>query len=204
MYDSNWWRNVENNLPIGAHVMPIILYADATLCDHLGKTSRHPIFMILGNIPLARRNKTDAKILLGYIPNLEHHSLPEKKSAQFCSASRNLFHSALATILRPLRIISNTGIHLYVNGNLGWFYPHLALIIADWPEACTMCATYSSPNSLHPCHFCLVDRNAMNNVHINKEDIIIRNENDVKDALHHGNSKQISVHYVRNALWKRP
>jgi hypothetical protein len=130
--------------------------------------------------------------------------LPEKKSAQFRSASRNLFHSAFATILRPLRIISNTGIHLYVNGNLGWFYPHLALIIADWPEACTMCATYSSPNSLHPCHFCLVDRNAMNNVHINKEDIIIRNENDVKDALHHGNSKQISVHYVRNALWKRP
>ena len=44
----------------------------------------------------------------------------------------------------------------------------------------------------------------MNNVHINKEDIIIRNENDVKDALRHGNNKQISVHYVRNALWKRP
>lgn len=39
MCDSNWWRNVEKNLPIGAHVMPIILYADATLCDHLGKTS---------------------------------------------------------------------------------------------------------------------------------------------------------------------
>ncbi|CAG8697629.1 12597_t:CDS:2, partial [Funneliformis caledonium] len=27
MYDSNWWRNVEQNLPIRAHVMPIILYA---------------------------------------------------------------------------------------------------------------------------------------------------------------------------------
>jgi hypothetical protein len=121
MYDSNWWRNVESNLPIGACVMPIILYADATLCDHLGKTSRHPIFMTLGNIPLARRNKTDAKILLGYIPSLEHHSLSEKQSPQFRSASRNLFHHALAEILRPLRILSNTGIHLYVNSDLKWF-----------------------------------------------------------------------------------
>ncbi|CAG8797546.1 6300_t:CDS:1, partial [Racocetra fulgida] len=70
IYDSDWWRNVEQNLPFGAHVMPIILYSDATLCDHLGKTSRHPVFMTLGNIPLNRRNKVDAKILLGYIPNL--------------------------------------------------------------------------------------------------------------------------------------
>ena len=83
MYDSNWWENVERNFPIGAHVMPIILYADATLCDHLGKTSRHPIFMTLGNIPLARHNKTDVKILLGYIPSLEHCSLSEKQSVQF-------------------------------------------------------------------------------------------------------------------------
>ena len=184
--------------------MPIILYADATLCDHLGKTSRHPIFMTLGNIPLDRWNKTDAKILLGYIPSLEHHSLSEKQSPQFRSASRNLFHYALAEILWLLRIISNTGIHLYVNSNLKWFYPHLALIIADWPEACAMYTTYGSPNSLHLCHFCLVDRNAMNNVHIKNEDIIIRNENDTRNALRQGNSKQISVHYIRNALWKRP
>ncbi|CAB4421733.1 unnamed protein product [Rhizophagus irregularis] len=149
-------------------------------------------------------DSTDAKILLGYIPSLEYHSLSEKQSAQFRSASRNLFHCALATILRPLRVISNTGIHLYVNGNLKWFYPYLALIIADWPEACAMCTIYGSPNSLHPCHFCLIDRNAMNNVHIKQEDIIIRNEHNIKDALRYGNGKQISVHYIRNALWKRP
>src|SRR5687767_7298917 len=142
MYDSDWWRNVEQNLPIGAHVIPIILYADATLCDHLGKTSRHPVFMTLGNIPLARRNKIDAKILLGYIPSLEYHSTSEKQSAQYRSAARELFHHALATILRPLRVLSHTGIYLYVNRNLKWFYPFLALIISDWPEACAMGAIY--------------------------------------------------------------
>ena len=37
--NSNWWKNVKQEIPIGAHAMPIILYADATLCDHLGKIS---------------------------------------------------------------------------------------------------------------------------------------------------------------------
>ncbi|CAG8726999.1 11821_t:CDS:1, partial [Scutellospora calospora] len=68
MCDSNWWRNIEQNIPLGAHVMPIILYSDATLCDYLGKASRHPVFMTLENILLAHRNKVDTKILLGYIP----------------------------------------------------------------------------------------------------------------------------------------
>ncbi|RIB26737.1 hypothetical protein C2G38_2029966 [Gigaspora rosea] len=58
MYNSDWCQNIEQNIPIGAYVMPIILYSDATLCDHLGKTSRHPAFMMLGNIPLARHNKS--------------------------------------------------------------------------------------------------------------------------------------------------
>jgi hypothetical protein len=160
--------------------------------------------MTLGNIPLDRRNKVDAKILLGYIPSLDHHSTSEKQSTKYRSAARELFHCALAAILRPLRILSDTGIHLYVNGSLKWFYPFLALIISDWPEACAMGAVYGSSNSLHPCHFCLVDRNEMNNVHIEKKDIVIRNESNTKDFLRQGKGKQISVYYVRNALWKRP
>ncbi|PKC03471.1 hypothetical protein RhiirA5_503415 [Rhizophagus irregularis] len=138
---------------------------NSTLCDHLRKTSRHPIFMTLGNIPLARHNKIDAKILLGYIPNLESYNVSEKQSTKFRIAIRKLFHHALATLLKPLKIISNTGIHLYVNDSIRWFYPLLALIISDWPEACTMCNVYGTSNSLHPCHFCLVDHNAMNDVY---------------------------------------
>ena len=81
-----------------------------------------------------------------------------------------------------------------------WFYPYLAFIIADWPEACMMCGVYDSPNSLHPCHFCLVERNMINDVHITKEDIHIRNENDTKNALRYGKDKEISVYNIRNAL----
>ncbi|CAG8526684.1 11699_t:CDS:1 [Cetraspora pellucida] len=173
MYDSDWWKNVEQNILIGAYVMPIILYSDATLCDHLGKTSRHPVFMTLGNIPLNHHNKIDAKILLGYIPSLEYNSTSQKQSSQFRSATRKLFHRMFAAMLRPLRSLSNTGIHLYVNESLKWFYPHLALIISDWPEACMLYATYGLPNSLHPCHFCLVDCDEMNNIYLKKEKIVI-------------------------------
>ncbi|CAG8792058.1 32809_t:CDS:2, partial [Gigaspora margarita] len=198
------WKNIEQNIPIGSYVIPIIFYSDATLCDHLGKTSRYPVFMILGNIPLARHNKTDAKILLGYVPNLEYNSTSEKQSAKFRSARRKLFYYMLAAMLRPLRSLNNTGVHLYINGSLKWFYPYLAFIISDWPEACLMSATYGSPSSLHPCYFCLLDHNAINNVHLEKENIIICNENTTKNFLRQGNSKQISVHHLRNALWKRP
>src|SRR6266496_4022805 len=103
--------------------------------------------MILGNIPLSHRNKIDAKILLGYLPSLEYSSMHEKRSTEFHLASLKVFHFALATILRPLRYFSKSGIHLYVNNNLEWFYPFLALVIADWPEGCAMCGIYGSPTA---------------------------------------------------------
>ncbi|CAG8805873.1 11120_t:CDS:1, partial [Racocetra fulgida] len=63
---------------------------------------------------------------------------------EFRLASRKLFHYAFAAILRPLRSLSYSGIHLYVNDSLKWFFPYLAAIISDWPEACGICATYGS------------------------------------------------------------
>ncbi|CAG8831657.1 3854_t:CDS:2, partial [Gigaspora margarita] len=91
MFDSNWWKNVEQNIPIGAHVMPIIIYSDATQCNRLDKTSKHPVFIILGNIPLTRRNKVDTKVLLDYIPSLEHHSTSENILPNFEQQHINFF-----------------------------------------------------------------------------------------------------------------
>jgi hypothetical protein len=44
----------------------------------------------------------------------------------------------------------------------------------------------------------------MNDVHINEENIKIRNEDDTKAILRHSNGQQISVYNIRSALWKRP
>ncbi|RHZ77435.1 hypothetical protein Glove_32g17 [Diversispora epigaea] len=56
---------------------------DATTTDTLGKSSLHPIYVSFGNIPTWRRNKEDAKQLLGYLPILSAKNEKEKKSSEF-------------------------------------------------------------------------------------------------------------------------
>src|SRR5438270_4091664 len=62
-----WWKNTEGSLPTGAKLLSLILYSDATTTDTLGKSQLHPIYLSIGNIPTWRRNKPDAKQLLGYL-----------------------------------------------------------------------------------------------------------------------------------------
>jgi hypothetical protein len=56
---------------LGAKLLSIILYSDATTTDSLGKNQLHPIYISIGNIPTWHRNKPDAKQLLGYLPILK-------------------------------------------------------------------------------------------------------------------------------------
>ena len=49
-YNGDWWKRVQNSLPRDAKVLSIILYSDTITCDHLGKTSKHSIYLTLGNI----------------------------------------------------------------------------------------------------------------------------------------------------------
>ncbi|RHZ88705.1 hypothetical protein Glove_21g36 [Diversispora epigaea] len=59
----NWWKRAERSISNHANILSIILYSDATTTDTLGKSSLHPIYVSLGNIPTWRRNKEDAKQL---------------------------------------------------------------------------------------------------------------------------------------------
>ena len=77
-YTEMWWERVQESLPEDAKVSSIILYSDATTCDHLGKTSKHPIYLTLDNIVSWCRNKPNAKVLLGYLLILKVKSIPKK------------------------------------------------------------------------------------------------------------------------------
>ena len=61
-YNGEWWERVQKSLPAESKILSIILYSDATTCDHLGKSSEHPIYLTLGNIISWRRNKPDTKV----------------------------------------------------------------------------------------------------------------------------------------------
>ncbi|RIB04991.1 hypothetical protein C2G38_635935 [Gigaspora rosea] len=65
IYNANWWKKTEQNLPFSSKLLALILYSDGTTCDVLGKTSCHPLFITLGNIPKDVIKKMQ-KLLLDY------------------------------------------------------------------------------------------------------------------------------------------
>ena len=100
-----WWKVTQESLPSGARLLSIILYSDATTTDTLGKSQLHPIYVSLGNIPIWRRNKSDAKQLLGYLPILENANK---------NLVREIFHKCLRYLLEPIILLEN-GVNLFIN-----------------------------------------------------------------------------------------
>lgn len=180
--------------------MSIILYSDATTLDTLGKSSLHPIYISLGNIPTWRRNKEDAKQLLGYLPILSAKDESEKKSSQFKKLVRETFHNTLKFLLEPL-FEGDNGIDFKVNGDTIWFFPRISMIICDWPEACTFSLTYKSTNSKYPCHFCLVPRDNLANTNLN---IILRNHENMIEYYNNDTENSASLEPVYNYFWDIP
>ncbi|GES75413.1 hypothetical protein GLOIN_2v1783703 [Rhizophagus clarus] len=164
-----WWKTTQESLPTGSKLLSIILYSDATTTDTLGKSQLHPIYITLGNIPIWRRNKQDAKQLLGYLPILE-------------AANKDLvcdtFHKSLRHLLEPI-ILLKDGIDLFINNENTWFYSRVSTIIADWPEAASFCLVYKSSNSNLPCHSCLVKRENLANIDLSVNDVILRTHDEM-------------------------
>src|ERR1700739_4601823 len=98
---------------LGPWVTYLISRRGPTTTDTLGKSQLHPIYVSLGNIPIWRRNKVDAKQLLGYLPILK-------------AAGKDLvcevFHKSLRHLLEPIILLEN-GVDLFVNNEKIWFYP---------------------------------------------------------------------------------
>ena len=94
-FESNWWYITENKIPVDNKLLSIIIYADSTTCDHLGKTSEHPIYISLENIPNWQRNKPNAKVLVGYLPKLKAKDNTTRNSESFRRLQRLVFQRCL-------------------------------------------------------------------------------------------------------------
>ena len=198
-----WWKTTEDTLPTGARLLSLILYSDATTTDTLGKNQLHPIYLSLGNIPTWRRNKQDAKKLLGYLPILKAANNTEKKSSIFKNLVRETFHKSLKLLLNPI-ISLKTGVDLLINDKSTWFYPRISVIIADWPEASTFCLTYKSSNSKLPCHFCLVTRDNLANINLLSSDTEPRTHQNMRNYFEENNEKSVCIESVYNFFWNMP
>ncbi|RHZ68623.1 hypothetical protein Glove_294g75 [Diversispora epigaea] len=195
----NWWKQAERSISNHTNILSIILYSDATTTDTLGKSSLHPIYVSLRNIPTWRRNKEDTKQLLGYLPILSAKNEKEKKSSEFKELARETFYNSIKFLLDPL--FQGDGVDFNIDDKDIWFFPRISTIICDWPEACTFSLTYKSANSNYPCHFCLVQREDL--IDIRKE-VILRNHVNMKEYFDSNTSNLAGLEQVNNYFWSIP
>jgi hypothetical protein len=204
-YNGQWWERVQISIPNEAKVLSIILYSDATTCDHLGKISEHPIYLTLGNIPSYIRNRPDSKVLLGYIPQLKAKSIFQKRSKSFRLAKRTLYQYSLDILTKPLLDYKDTGFDLQMdNGAELWCFPFISAMLGDLPENAALTLTFNSVNCKYPCHKCLVENDELNNITLNNDQIVLRTPENMDDYVNRGIANQYSLHNTKNIFWKYP
>ena len=163
-FGSNWWNITEKEIHIDNNLLSIIIYADATTCDHLGKTSEHPIYISLGNIPSWLRNKSHAKVLVGYLPKLKAKDNTTRNSKSLRKLQRQVFQRCLNILLSP--ILNQSDMYFVVKNEIHAFTPKISVILADMVEAGAFTATYLPSTSKRPCCYCLIDNNDLNNMEL--------------------------------------
>ena len=196
-YNSNWWKREESALLPGQHLLSLIIYSDATTLDRMGKSSGHPIFLSLGNIPNHQRNKPESKALIGYLPILKAKDSKTKNSDNFRKLQREVFHKCMSILLKP--IIEGPELHFVIRGRIITFIPRISTIIADMLEANKFANVYQPASSAKPCAKCLVSRDDLNNTNLTS--IILRTPNTMKQAINNGNDLSYSIHPETNAFW---
>lgn len=196
-FESDWWRITESKIPLDNNLLSIIIYADSTTCDHLGKTSEHPIYVSLGNIPNWQRNKPDSKVLVGYLPKLKAKDNVTKNSEAFRRLQRQVFQRCLQILLSP--ILNQNDMYFVVKNEIQPFTPKISVILADLAEAATFTATYLPSTSKRPCCFCLINNNDLNNMALT--DVELRTPEKMKEAIE-TNPNEFSIHADFNFFWK--
>ena len=197
-YKSEWWNVTEKDIPIDNRLLSIMIYADSTTCDHLGKTSEHPIYISLGNIPNWMRNKPTSKVLVGYLPKLKARDNATKNSETFRRLQRQVFQRCLRILLSP--ILNKTDMYFVVKNEVHPFTPKISVIIADMAEAATFTATYLPSTSKRPCCFCLISNEDLNNMALTN--VILRTPENMKEAIDADQANEFSIHADFNFFWK--
>ena len=122
---------IQQKLPPGATIAPIILASDKTkLSQHSGDKTAWPIYLTLGNITssVRRQPSQNTAVLLGY--------LPVTKLMCF-NKDHTLFHQCMAELLKPLIQAGTDGVKMLCpDGHIRWIFPLLAAYVADHPEQC--------------------------------------------------------------------
>jgi hypothetical protein len=198
MNTGDWWWDTQDQLPAGATIVPVICASDKThLTNFSGDQHAWPLYLTIGNIQkdIRRTPKKRAWILVGLIP------CPPKGAKNTDEA----WHSAVGTVLSPLRNLDITGPGLKWNCADGFqrqCYPLLAAWVGDYPEqvliaqvsygSCPMCEIpKGAPMGHSTCR--ALDNSRDQHVY---SELLDEPNIDVLHTLH--------VHPIRNQFWQFP
>ncbi|KAJ7623111.1 hypothetical protein DFH06DRAFT_1446810 [Mycena polygramma] len=151
MWTAEWWWEIQELLPPGATLAPIIIATDKTQLPRFsGDKQAWPVYLTLSNIPKETHRTPSARatVLIGYIPvtKLEIFS-----KANRSDVAHQLFHDCMRVLLEPLRAAGEDGVKMdCADGFVRMIFPILSAYIADYPEQCLVacCRENACPRCL--------------------------------------------------------
>jgi len=192
-------RNRDDSSPFN-HLLSIILYSDVTTFDGLGKTSGHPVFLTLGNLPNWVQNLPEAKVLLGVLPKVQDSGIKPPMSFE----AYNVKSIINALILCSDLCWKNPMHYILELRTADDFCSTHIIFIADMLEDDEVTATYKSSRCKMPCHTCMVSQSDLNNMNIVLENMLSRTSENMQEVIRNGQEKDFSVHSTKNAFWRFP
>ncbi|KAG8918464.1 hypothetical protein FRC02_002356 [Tulasnella sp. 418] len=137
MWNSDWWWETQEKLPLGATVIPVILASNKTaLTNFSGNKIAYPLYLTIGNLakPYWRQPSLRGTVLLGYLPV---PSLACCSSKTRSAKNYEVFHRCMQKILELMKSAGRKGKPmLYADKKIWRGYPIVAAYVADQPEQC--------------------------------------------------------------------
>ncbi|KAJ6605711.1 hypothetical protein B0H10DRAFT_1922683 [Mycena sp. CBHHK59/15] len=112
MWTADWWWNIQELLPEGSTLAPIIISFDKTqLTRFSGDKQAWPVYLTIGNIDKETRRTPSAcaTVLLGYIPVSKLEIFSKGKRS---GVNHQLFHDCMKVILEPLKVVGKDGVQM--------------------------------------------------------------------------------------------
>src|SRR5271170_4508665 len=113
----------------------------------------------------------------------------------FSKIAKTVFQRCLRILLSPEEVM-----YFVVKNEITSFTPKISVILADLAEVVTFTATYLPSTSRHPCCFCLIDNEDLNNMALTN--VIMRTPKTMREAIDTDQANELSLHTDFNFFWK--